>query len=305
MPQFIPALTVRKQGFTLIELLVVISIIALLVAILLPALSSARQVARTLACGTNQQQIGRATFAYIADSDGYFMKQEDNGGGPKISWDDQLGLGGYDGRVPSQLGNVNFAPAFPNGATALYECPLNDLPAAFTPPNFRNNRDYGFTSYQENFANGQRVNTNLQQGVIRNQFDTSQPLGQRGESRRLDDLTKASDTIVLCDNLSMPFIGADYQQNKLGQWNQGGLLFSGWSYDPRNYAFLALAVPHHARRAEIPASVAVGDYFAPNYLFADGHVKNEVTGNTLKDDNGDFINSGFFNATGTQWDSFR
>ncbi|NBC11365.1 MAG: prepilin-type N-terminal cleavage/methylation domain-containing protein [Planctomycetes bacterium] len=56
-----------KSGFTLIELLVVISIIALLIALLLPALQGARDMARKIACASNQKQIGLAAMVHATE----------------------------------------------------------------------------------------------------------------------------------------------------------------------------------------------------------------------------------------------
>jgi prepilin-type N-terminal cleavage/methylation domain-containing protein/prepilin-type processing-associated H-X9-DG protein len=76
----------NRQGFTLIELLVVISIIAILIAILLPALKQARTTARGLKCLTSLRQIGVAQYMYLSDNDEAFPWAFDIGNSYKYAY---------------------------------------------------------------------------------------------------------------------------------------------------------------------------------------------------------------------------
>ena len=70
----------KKSLFTLIELLVVIAIIAILAAMLMPALSKAREAAKASNCMSNLKGSGNAQQFYFNDNRGYFFNYMDNGG---------------------------------------------------------------------------------------------------------------------------------------------------------------------------------------------------------------------------------
>ncbi len=68
----------KKHGFTLIELLVVISIIAVLMSIMMPALGKARENAKNVICRTNLKSQITPQFMYAGDNNGNFVGHTDN-----------------------------------------------------------------------------------------------------------------------------------------------------------------------------------------------------------------------------------
>ena len=109
-------------GFTLVELLAVIALVAVLAALLVPALAYSREMARTAACSTNLRQLAAAALSYAADNGGEFpwgMRYE---GGEMACWDFITGAGGkvrpgliWD-RIPECAnGRVLQCPSFMGG----------------------------------------------------------------------------------------------------------------------------------------------------------------------------------------------
>ncbi|MEM8734690.1 MAG: DUF1559 domain-containing protein, partial [Planctomycetota bacterium] len=68
-----------KWGFTLVELMVVISIIAILMGLLIPAVMSARESARAASCGNNLKNLWEATLQHVADNPRGFLPKASSG----------------------------------------------------------------------------------------------------------------------------------------------------------------------------------------------------------------------------------
>ena len=111
---------INRQAFTLVELLVVISIIALLVSILLPALNKARDQAKAIQCMSNIRQLCLAANYYAGGNDGRLMEIQND---PGYSWFNYLG---------PQLGDNIYQDtpqASLHGAMAVMFCPATKHPS--------------------------------------------------------------------------------------------------------------------------------------------------------------------------------
>ena len=103
----------RKAIFTLVELLVVIAIIAILSAILLPALAKCKDKAREIACVNQLKQLDLGVVMYADDNADYIPPGRHSASWPtNIGWGDILCAGGYVNTNPSMVpGNIFICPA--------------------------------------------------------------------------------------------------------------------------------------------------------------------------------------------------
>ena len=144
--------TMKLLSFTLIELLVVIAIIAILAAMLLPALSAARESARSSQCINKLKQLGMATFAYAGDNADHVVSYNDTTSGTMVMLVSKYATHsnscflvyfqqGYFANESWSL-NQNNAAKIREIYARYYKCPSDSL-------YFQKNGDYGavYTSY--------------------------------------------------------------------------------------------------------------------------------------------------------------
>jgi prepilin-type N-terminal cleavage/methylation domain-containing protein len=114
------------KGFTLVELLVVISIIAVLIALLLPALAKAKQLAMQVQCASNLRQLGLGCTEYASSYGGQLPANNYELPFGNIRWDWR--------KNPSNLYPLGWNAFYPSGFGLLYSTGIIKNPAAFYCP---------------------------------------------------------------------------------------------------------------------------------------------------------------------------
>ena len=227
----------RLGGFTLVELLVVIGIIALLIGILLPTLSRAREASKSIVCLSNVRQTGQAVPMFVNEHDGYVFKpwfnDEPNNNGDRYKWEWRDPYWGWDTVVMKYLDQASDVLACPSDPAGPDVNPYDPGDTIW------NIRSEWSASTEDDYPSSYRYNASN---------------GARGPffAMKLSRIEFPTEAILIFDGLASNFHhAATWEENQLGQINP-------------NNEFDVVDLMRHNEGKKSNKSKA-------NYLFFDGH----------------------------------
>ncbi|QQE13827.1 prepilin-type N-terminal cleavage/methylation domain-containing protein [Planctomycetota bacterium] len=233
----------HKKAFTLIELLVVISIIALLIGILLPALGAARKTAQAISCASNMKQIGTAWYAYLVESDGVYM-----GHNFQSPWDVRI--------RPFIMGDTLELPeGEESDLNPLIACPTDEIQRDA----FSNNK---VTLTAEQVYPRSYVGSGIKDTLVLPNFGVMGPPSNKNKFDRYgNEILDIKDTDVKNPSGTIAFYEFHHRANRQLLYGNGAS--PGW-----NHAF-----PLPSANEEVNARMYVHSNNTMNFTFCDGHVE--------------------------------
>ena len=250
----------REHGFTLVELLVVVGIIGLLVSILIPSVSRAREIAKATVCASNLRQIGVAMNAYTLDNNALMPSRVDSGGTiwPEgLFWSNHLVRTKYIS-VPTDPSSMNdHVFRCPSGSDE--EAGLNGF--ASKSPRDPMNRGYVAAPYPA------AANT------VRTWYSLNGAENGGGVATNANAYpfiwAKNTNTAILANGQYTRSRGRITQPTRLVMAFDGGVY--NWASYPGDTGFSARISGRHGEATNYqPDGVALDGFF--NCLFFDGHV---------------------------------
>ena len=251
-----------SKQFTLIELLIVIAIIAILAAMLLPALQSARRTAKMAQCTSNSKQFAQSNHLYAAEFNGYVTP---------IAWGNGVNI--WEAIIWNQIG----------GATPMpYDTPVNNknwVRSVRTSKLFECPADEDTKALPDSDSMMPRLSYAINRSAVRNMKSSSNAASiPSGPVLKTTKFKIPSQMIYTCDT----------SWNKAGNTDSPGRLYSDKSHP--SYSFKPGSICHHWDQGQLAPEFNSGSgetkpwhvSMSWNYSFIDGHASNLRPVQTIK-----------------------